>query len=475
MMLAVCLSRSCSYYFHWWWSLLLLLLLDSLVVEVASFAINEVPQQSSSAAVLPSHYSSSRDVRKIRNVLWVSRNDGESDNNCITAIVDDDVVVNFVLEPFLTEQRTQTLFAWISCAIDEQVEDTRYDDFGLAIEAIFGRLSMPSPIQIAKNENDSSLIVEKCCMLTMLKEQAMNRQQRHSTTNNQNPKCSFSLSQKKREMNSLRPLGAGQWSGQYPDKFPHSILIIDQQQHQNASVITSTTRGAVVTSVEDWISRLPRTCRQTIRKAKSSILINHNLTCETKVITQTSPHATIDHFRCILEHEIRIATSNSDEDSEAHDGICFEYFQSFFDAVMEAMERYIISIQGCGTILEYRRRSLQENGTTDSDDHQAVIAFCHMVGKGRTLRGQWFYASNSATKYLLWFHSIWYLVSYAFSSSKTNDNCRHSASITAIDLGPNGSDGRFDAHAILKAKYGFQLYEDWPDIADYRDDFWTIE
>ena len=43
-----------------------------------------------------------------------------------------------------------------------------------------------------------------------------------------------------------------------------------------------------------------------------------------------------------------------------------------------------------------------------------------------------------------------------------------------IDLGPNGTDGNLDAHALLKAKCGFHLYTDWPDICDYRGDFWSI-
>lgn len=40
--------------------------------------------------------------------------------------------------------------------------------------------------------------------------------------------------------------------------------------------------------------------------------------------------------------------------------------------------------------------------------------------------------------------------------------------ITAVDLGPSGS----DAFSDLKSRYGFLSYDDWPDHADYQGDFW---
>jgi len=43
--------------------------------------------------------------------------------------------------------------------------------------------------------------------------------------------------------------------------------------------------------------------------------------------------------------------------------------------------------------------------------------------------------------------------------------------ITTVDLGPSGS----DSFSELKARYGFDSYEDWPSHADYRGDFWYID
>ena len=49
---------------------------------------------------------------------------------------------------------------------------------------------------------------------------------------------------------------------------------------------------------------------------------------------------------------------------------------------------------------------------------------------------------------------------------------RYRIDAVVVYLGPNGIDGKLDAHAKLKQRYGFQLVEDWPVAADYRGPFW---
>ena len=100
-----------------------------------------------------------------------------------------------------------------------------------------------------------------------------------------------------------------------------------------------------------------------------------------------------------------------------------------------------------GEIREYR------NSTSGK-----VIAIAHEVGKGETIRGQWFYATNEAAKSYVWFHSVYDLVDRAINDERVN----------VVDLGPSGS----DAFSELKEKYGFISVDDWPAVANYQGDFW---
>jgi hypothetical protein len=127
----------------------------------------------------------------------------------------------------------------------------------------------------------------------------------------------------------------------------------------------------------------------------------------------------------------------------------------FLEALSEAISRYMGTTRMTGLIREYR----------DVADN-TVIAFAHEVRKGRTVRGQWFYATDTAAKQYVWFHSVRSLIQRAMEENK-NASTQH-LTITTVDLGPSGSDDFSD----LKAKYGFQSIEDWPAVADYHGPFW---
>lgn len=108
----------------------------------------------------------------------------------------------------------------------------------------------------------------------------------------------------------------------------------------------------------------------------------------------------------------------------------------------EAVSRYVGTTRMAGEIREYRN----ENGK--------VIAIAHEVRKGKTIRGQWFYADDFAAQNYVWFHSVYDLVRRAIDADD----------ITVVDLGPSGS----DAFSELKARYGFRSVADWPAVADYQ-------
>ena len=90
-----------------------------------------------------------------------------------------------------------------------------------------------------------------------------------------------------------------------------------------------------------------------------------------------------------------------------------------------------------------------------------VIAIAHELRKGKTVRGQWFYATDDASKRYVWFHSVHSLVQRAIESDI----------VETVDLGPSGS----DEFSELKARYGFASVEDWPAVADYLGPFWDYE
>jgi hypothetical protein len=183
-----------------------------------------------------------------------------------------------------------------------------------------------------------------------------------------------------------------------------------------------------------------------------------------------------------LQHQIRLLQRQASlidqqqlPEKQAEESEEVPYTNLFFSAVLEAIERYAMSLEMTGSILEYRDAS-----------HQ-VQAFCHIVTKGKVLRGQWFYASDLASRKMVWFHAIWYMVDRSCrmnhkhmyhttkndSDSDSNDN--HPLAVEVIDLGPNGVDGQYQPHERLKQKYGFEPHEDWPAVANYRGNFWVWE
>jgi hypothetical protein len=222
---------------------------------------------------------------------------------------------------------------------------------------------------------------------------------------------SFSIED--REYNSLGAMGAGQWMGQFKTR-PHALLKLEN-----------------ITTVDEWVKGLPRGCRRTIKKA-----LDQNFTVSSKPIIgdEPAPHSTLAAFRCVVAHEIRLLSFGT---------------EGFLDALAEAVSRYIGTTRMTGEIREYR------------NVEGKVIAVAHEVRKGKTIRGQWFYADDEAAKSYVWFHSVYDLVRRSIEAD----------GVTVVDLGPSGS----DAFSELKSRYGFLSYDDWPNHADYLGPFWYID
>jgi hypothetical protein len=188
------------------------------------------------------------------------------------------------------------------------------------------------------------------------------------------------------------------------------------------------------TTVDDWVKTLPRGCKRTLRKATPEL---QNFTVSNKLIRggAPSPHSSYGHFRCVVEHEVRLLSNMYGSSTGA-----------FVNALAEAISRYMGTTRMAGNIKEYRDRETNK-----------VIGFAHEVSKGRTIRGQWFYCDDDASTRYVWFHSVYDLVKQAIDDDR----------IDVVDLGPSGS----DAFTDLKSKYGFESIVDWPAVADYRGEF----
>lgn len=132
----------------------------------------------------------------------------------------------------------------------------------------------------------------------------------------------------------------------------------------------------------------------------------------------------------MTEHEVRIIADGAD---------------GFFEAPQQAISRYQNCVSQAGEIRKYR------------DEAGRVIAFAHESTKGRVMRGQWFYSTDTASKRLVWFHSVPDLVRRAIEDP----------TIDMVDLGPSGT----DAFGQLKEKYGFATVARWEAVADYRGPF----
>mmetsp|Transcript_39101 Transcript_39101/g.107847 ORF Transcript_39101/g.107847 Transcript_39101/m.107847 type:complete len:101 (+) Transcript_39101:1-303(+) len=77
--------------------------------------------------------------------------------------------------------------------------------------------------------------------------------------------------------------------------------------------------------------------------------------------------------------------------------------------------------------------------------------------KGRVIRGQWFYADQTAARQYVWFHAVHDMVRRAIEDP----------TIDVVDLGPSGG----DAFSELKQRYGFETVADWAKVADYSGRF----
>ena len=188
------------------------------------------------------------------------------------------------------------------------------------------------------------------------------------------------------------------------------------------------------TSIDDWVKTLPRGCKRTLKKATPEL---QNFTVANKLIGggRSSPHSSYAHFRCVVEHEVRLLSNMYGPSTGA-----------FVNALAEAISRYMGTTRMAGNIKEYRDKETNK-----------VIGFAHEVAKGRTVRGQWFYCDDDAATRYVWFNSVYNLVKEAIDDDR----------IDVVDLGPSGSDDFTD----LKSKYGFESVVDWPAVADYRGEF----
>jgi hypothetical protein len=293
------------------------------------------------------------------------------------------------LDPKLTEERTKSLFAWVCRAF---AGDNEYNNLMLAMAAIFGLNLPPNSLPLQLVEKANLLFPENS------EEQVMGEP----------------IQRFEREEASLGAMGAGQWLGQFKTR-PHALLDVRNMTH-----------------VDEWVQTLPRGCKRTLKKANAQ-----KFTVVTKPIIggEAAPHSSFSHFKCVVEHEVRLISSGIEGD-----------VQGFFDALMEAVSRYIGTTQMTGVIQEYK------------NEEGKIIAFAHEVRKGKAIRGQWFYCTDEGSKKYVWFHSVQELVKRAIEAK----------GVETADLGPSGSDD----FSALKAKYKFESVDDWPAIADYTGPFY---
>lgn len=304
-----------------------------------------------------------------------------------TQLFSKEVTTTVELTTDIDDQKVEKLYGWVSRCLFEN--DPRYNNLMMAFAAVFGNLPSDNPI---------SKLAEDAWKEIPGEEEI----------------CGADFSMLERQESSLGAMGAGQWTGQWITR-PHALLDVSN-----------------MTSVEEWVKTLPRGCKRTLKKA-----LAQNITVTAKPIPNgaPAPHSSLAHFRCVMEHEVRLLAQNPED---------------FFDALGAGIGRYVETTRMSGEIREYR------NSQTGK-----IIAFAHEVRKGKTIRGQWFYATDEASKSYVWFHSVHSLVKRAI----TEDG------IDTVDLGPSGSDSFSD----LKARYGFVSVADWPAVADYIGPFWCYE
>ena len=297
---------------------------------------------------------------------------------------------NALCDGILSERRVRHLFAWISRAF---AGDQRYEDLGLGLALVFGDLWNEEDLLL---DEMRFLLDEACAALPTAEDEP----------------CGAPLPTWERVQASLGAMGAAQWTGRYRTR-PHALLDVRE-----------------MSNVEDWVRELPRGARRTLAKATNS---DAAFSVDVRPIRggEPAPHSSFAHFRVVVDHEVRLLATNSDD---------------LIEAVAAAVSRYMWTTRQAGVVREYRDPASGR-----------VIAFAHEVSKGRTIRGQWFYADATAARRYVWFHAMHDMVCRA-----VND-----PTIDVVDLGPSGS----DAFSELKGRYGFVPVADWSRVADYSGPF----
>ena len=232
-----------------------------------------------------------------------------TDNNKHILRAQDQKEVSIYLNPELDDERVAALFAWVSRAF---AGEPAYNNLMLAIAAIFGNLPDDSqPVEMAKEALKLLPPEEKT--------------------------VGDPISVDEREDNSLGAMGAAQWTGRWKTR-PHALLELKN-----------------ITTVDDWVGTLPRGCKRTIKKA-----LAQNFTVVTKPIlgNEPAPHSSLAHFRCVIEHEVRLLKNMYGEDA-------------FFDALAEGVSRYVGTTRMTGDIREYR----SESGKVIAIAHEVSVEY----------------------------------------------------------------------------------------------------
>mmetsp|Transcript_13713 Transcript_13713/g.27380 ORF Transcript_13713/g.27380 Transcript_13713/m.27380 type:complete len:386 (+) Transcript_13713:46-1203(+) len=298
----------------------------------------------------------------------------------------------------LDPERVTNLFAWVSRAF---AGDDAYNNLMGAVCASFSV--------------DGSL-PEESSIMSMLAEARKRLPEDAETTPG-----GARISRFDREQASLGAMGAAQWTGNFRTR-PHALLDVREL------------------SYDEWFRSLPRGCRRTLKKVDPTATgqpLPFTVVERPIISGEAAPHSTLGHFRCVVEHEVRLLAGRDTEYRDAQD---------FLNGLSDGVSRYVGTTRMAGTIREYR----------DAETGK-VIAFAHEATKGRTVRGQWFYSTDEASKQYVWFHSVADLVRRAALDD----------GVDTVDLGPSGS----DAFSELKARYGFESVVDWPAQADYMGPF----
>ena len=207
----------------------------------------------------------------------------------------------------LDDEKVEKLWAWLCRAF---VGDRRYNNLILAFGAVFGDDAEDAYLGEAIAEIKSRPGIAEA--MDELVEAALLEMPSEETA------VGGLYSLRERERGCLGAMGAGQWTGQWRTR-PHALLDVRN-----------------LTCVEDWVKTLPRGARRTLAKADAQ-----NFTVVALPITgmEPAPHSTLAHFRCVIEHEVRLLATSPDD---------------FFEALQHGIGRYQNCITQGGEIREYR-------------------------------------------------------------------------------------------------------------------------